>query len=78
VLFVCSASTPFAWSRVRLFDRAVCVILYDMCVESPQATVLSVIEKPTSKWRPVPLATIEFQKAASSKLHMTSDNAMKV
>lgn len=48
----------FSWQRVRLFDEAFCRILYERCRENPTASVLKVIKKPKSKWRPVPLDTI--------------------
>lgn len=48
----------FSWQRVRLFDEAFCRILYERCLENSTASVLKVIKKPKSKWRPVPLDTI--------------------
>jgi DNA topoisomerase-3 len=40
----------FTWRKGRLFDRQICMILYQQCVDSPMATVTSVVSKPTRKW----------------------------
>ncbi|KAG8303190.1 DNA topoisomerase 3-alpha [Homalodisca vitripennis] len=66
----------FAWSRVRLFDESVCRALYERCLENPSATVESVTSKPKSKWRPLPLDTVEFEKLASRKLRLNAKIAM--
>jgi DNA topoisomerase-3 len=71
-------TSNFSWSRHRLFDRASCLILYEQCIQQGSARVVDIIEKPRSRWRPIPLATIEFQKAASSLLRMSSEHAMTI
>lgn len=40
----------FNWRRNHLFDMAAAFILYEQCVEEPEATVTSVTTKPTTKW----------------------------
>lgn len=40
----------FNWRRNHLFDMAAAFVLYEMCVEQPEATVRSVATKPTTKW----------------------------
>ena len=37
-----SKSCEFQWERGRLFDHTAAVILYEMCMEDPTATVLKV------------------------------------
>lgn len=49
-----------------------------MCMENPTATVTQVLSKPKSKWRPLPLTTVEMQKLASKKLHIGSDQTMEI
>lgn len=63
-----------------MYDRYVCMVLYDSCMDDQTtlATVVQCQEKPTSKYRPVPMNTIEFQMRASRLLHMSSDRAMEV
>lgn len=67
----------FNWSRVHLFDRASVIILYEKCLSARTAKVLKVQEKPTKKWKPLPLTTVELQKMATRFLQMTGQQAMK-
>ncbi|KHJ32120.1 putative dna topoisomerase iii [Erysiphe necator] len=66
----------FKWKRNRLFRREVVVILYERCLAAKTAKVVKVQEKPTSKWKPLPLTTVEFQKMASRFLQMNGQEAM--
>jgi DNA topoisomerase-3 len=66
----------FNWNQNRLFDRAAVVILYERCLDAKMAKVSNVQEKPTSKWKPLPLTTVELQKNASRFLNMTGQAAM--
>lgn len=44
------SSVPFTWKRNRLFDQEVVEMLFSLCEEEPEATVLSQLTKPTQKW----------------------------
>ncbi|XP_008328483.1 DNA topoisomerase 3-alpha isoform X1 [Cynoglossus semilaevis] len=68
----------FNWKRNRLFNHTACLVLYQICMEDPMATVTSVTSKPKSKWRPLPLDTVELEKLASRKLRITAKETMKV
>lgn len=68
----------FNWQRNRLFDRMSTVILYERCLASKTATVTKVQEKPTRKFKPLPLTTVELQKAATRLLRMTGQQAMTI
>ncbi|TVY57360.1 DNA topoisomerase, partial [Lachnellula suecica] len=68
----------FTWRRGHLFDRAIVTILFERCIAVKIAKVTKVQEKPTSKWKPLPLTTVEFQKNASRFLRMDSQRAMKI
>lgn len=68
----------FSWNRNRLFDRASVVILYERCLDARTARVSKVTTKPTKKWKPLPLTTVELQKNATRFLRMNSQNAMKI
>ncbi|KAK4157959.1 DNA topoisomerase [Chaetomidium leptoderma] len=68
----------FNWSRHRLFDRMSVVILYERCLIARTAKVTKVQEKPTKKWKPLPLTTVEMQKMATRFLRMTGQQAMTV
>ena len=68
----------FSWRRHRLFDRAAVVILFERCINARIAKVIKLQKKPTSKWRPLPLTTVELQKLGSMFLRMDSQRVMKV
>lgn len=68
----------FSWSRNRLFDRMSVIILYERCIRAKKAKVTKVQEKPTRKWKPLPLTTVELQKAATRLLRMSGQQAMTV
>ncbi|KAF2972130.1 hypothetical protein GQX73_g1485 [Xylaria multiplex] len=67
----------FSWARNRLFDRASVIILYERCLAAKKAKVTKVQEKPTKKWKPLPLTTVELQKMATRFLGMTGQKAME-
>uniref|UniRef100_A0A5F9DMZ3 DNA topoisomerase n=1 Tax=Oryctolagus cuniculus TaxID=9986 RepID=A0A5F9DMZ3_RABIT len=48
----------FHWKRHRLFNHTACLVLYQLCMEDPTATVVEVRSKPKSKWRPQALDTV--------------------
>uniref|UniRef100_A0A672HE87 DNA topoisomerase n=1 Tax=Salarias fasciatus TaxID=181472 RepID=A0A672HE87_SALFA len=68
----------FSWKRHRLFNHTACLVLYQICMEDPTATVTSVSSKPKSKWRPLPLDTVELEKLASRKLRISAKETMKI
>jgi DNA topoisomerase III len=67
----------FAWRRVHLFDRAVVTIIFEKCLDFRLAKVTKVQKKPTSKWRPLPLTTVELQMQGSRFLRMDSKKVMR-
>ena len=67
----------FNWKRGHLFDHAVVTILFEQCLDSKLATVTKMQKKPTSKWRPLPLTTVELQMQGSRFLRMNSQAVMK-
>lgn len=71
-------SVEFNWKRHRLFNHTACLVLYQMCMEEPTAKVISVTSKPKSKWRPLPLDTVELEKLASRKLRISAKETMKI
>ncbi|XP_061849050.1 DNA topoisomerase 3-alpha isoform X1 [Colius striatus] len=71
-------SVVFNWKRNRLFSHTACLVLYQMCMEDPVATVVEVGSKPKSKWRPLPLDTVELEKLASRKLKINAKETMRI
>ncbi|KAG6089537.1 hypothetical protein E4U31_008123, partial [Claviceps sp. LM219 group G6] len=68
----------FFWARHRLFDRMTTIIIYERCLAVKTARVTNVQEKPTRKYKPLPLTTVELQKAATRLLRMTGQQAMTI
>eukprot|EP00963_Diacronema_lutheri_P006233 scaffold529_cov322-Pavlova_lutheri.AAC.5 len=75
-----SASGPvtFAWKRGRLFDHPIALRLYEVCLEKPDARVISVEGRETQRTPPVPLSTIELCKRASRWLRLGSAQVMQL
>lgn len=71
-------TADFSWKRGRLFNQRVCSIFCAICQENPTALVVNVISKPKSKWRPVPLDTVELEKTASKKLKINAKTTMGI
>ncbi|KAF2664070.1 prokaryotic type I DNA topoisomerase [Microthyrium microscopicum] len=68
----------FNWVRGHLFDRMAVVLLFERCLNAKFAKVIKMERKPTSKWRPLPLTTVELQKNGSRFLQMNSSRVMAV
>lgn len=70
----------FVWQRGHLFDQLACLVIYEACMETPGPTIRinKVKSKPTSKYKPLPLTTVELQKSGSRLLSMSSDRIMTV
>ncbi|KAF9979749.1 DNA topoisomerase, partial [Modicella reniformis] len=66
----------FTWQRGHLFDQLVCLIIYEACLESPKVVITKVRSQPTSKYKPLPLTTVELQKNGSKFLSIPSDEVM--
>lgn len=73
-----SLHADFRWNRKRLFDLLSCLILYEICLESPEARIIRSDRKPIKKYKPGPLNTVSLQKLASKKLRMTSEKVMQL
>jgi DNA topoisomerase III len=69
----------FSWNRGHIYDRYVCTVLYDSCLENGgNAIVMSVDAKPTTRYRPAPMNTIELQRKSSIFLRIGSDQTMAI
>ncbi|KAF7718430.1 DNA topoisomerase, type IA [Penicillium ucsense] len=68
----------FLWRRVHLFDRAAVTMMLERCLKAKQAKVTKVTQKPKSKWRPLPLTTVDLQMMGSRFLRIDSQTIMKV
>jgi len=68
----------FSWQRNRLFDPEAAQVYKDICDENPKAKVENVKSKPKSKWRPLPMDTVELEKLSSRKLKISAKETMKI
>ncbi|QIW96306.1 hypothetical protein AMS68_001824 [Peltaster fructicola] len=68
----------FRWARGHLFDRMMVTVLFERCIAAKTAKVTQVQTKPTSKWKPLPLTTVELQKCGSRFLRLSSQRVMQV
>jgi DNA topoisomerase-3 len=68
----------FSWRRGHLFDRMTVTLIFERCLISKTAKVTKMTKKPTKKWKPLPLTTVELQKMGSRFLRLTSQEVMNV
>ncbi|SNX84481.1 related to DNA topoisomerase III alpha [Melanopsichium pennsylvanicum] len=68
----------FNWDRVHLFDKKAVQIFRDLCRADPDATVETVTNKQTKKWKPYPLTTVELQKSGSRLLRLTPKRILDI
>ncbi len=54
------------------------IILYERCLAGKLAKITKVQEKPTRKFKPLPLTTVELQKAATRLLRLSGQQAMTI
>ncbi|XP_053693949.1 DNA topoisomerase 3-alpha [Sabethes cyaneus] len=71
-------TVEFNWARNRLFDKQCCEAYLMVCQSEPQAKIVSVSNKPKSKWRPTPMDTIELEKLGSRKLKINAKQTMTI
>ncbi|SCV04784.1 LAMI_0H19086g1_1 [Lachancea mirantina] len=71
--------TFFQWERVHLFDRLAVAVIYESCVETAGsiAKVSDLKSKSTTKYRPLPLTTVELQKNCSRFFKMSAKTSLE-
>lgn len=68
----------FRWKRGHLFDHTTAKLLFDICKEEDEVEVTKVADKPTKKWKPKPLTTVELQKSGSRLFHLSPKRVLDV
>lgn len=53
-------------------------MMLERCLDAKEAKVLKVNKKPKSKWRPLPLTTVDLQMMGSRFLRLDGQTIMKV
>ncbi|PWN28201.1 prokaryotic type I DNA topoisomerase [Jaminaea rosea] len=72
------ATVEFKWRRGHLFDEDIVKILHQRCKDDGEAAVTRVQSKPTKKFKPYPLTTVELQKSASRLLRLAPKRILDV
>ncbi|GAA5864271.1 hypothetical protein JCM3774_001276 [Rhodotorula dairenensis] len=70
-------TTSFSWRRGRLYNQAIAEAVFTMVELDPEATVTRWETKPTQKWKPLPLTTVELQKTGSRLLRMSPKRVLE-
>ncbi|KIK69127.1 hypothetical protein GYMLUDRAFT_637030 [Collybiopsis luxurians FD-317 M1] len=70
--------TRFNWKRGHLFDEDVAIALYEHVLDDPVARIQSVVKKETKKYKPLPLTTVELQKAGSRLLKLAPKKVLDI
>ncbi|TID29175.1 hypothetical protein CANINC_002132 [Pichia inconspicua] len=71
---------PFTWSRGHLFDRLFTVCLYQSCISNKgdKVVVKSCETKPSSRYAPLPLTTVELQKDCSRYFKFNAKETLNI
>ncbi|KAG1657405.1 DNA topoisomerase 3-alpha [Nymphon striatum] len=72
------STIEFNWKRVRLFSQPACFVIFEKCLQNPAAKVINIQSKSKSKWRPLPLDTVELEKLSSRKLKLGAKETMQI
>ncbi|KAJ3773023.1 DNA topoisomerase [Lentinula raphanica] len=70
--------TRFNWRRGHLFDQDIALVLYEHVLANPLAKVEKVLKKETKKFKPLPLTTVELQKAGSRLLKLAPKKVLDI
>lgn len=70
--------TTFQWERGHLYDRLAVLTFYEICLElaGNEAKVIDLRSKPSVKYRPFPLTTVELQKNCSRFFKMNAKQSL--
>lgn len=69
----------FNWNRKSLFDPLIVLVLYEQTLSNiSTAAISNIINKPTSKWKPYPLTTVDMQKFVSNYFKISSHRLMQI
>lgn len=66
------------WNKGNVFDKDAVVGLYERLLMQKVAKFIAKESSISSRKRPFPLNTVEFQKLGTRKLNMSAENLMKI
>ncbi|EIW82848.1 prokaryotic type I DNA topoisomerase [Coniophora puteana RWD-64-598 SS2] len=72
--------TAFSWRRNHLFNFDDVFVIYEriMAIDNARARITKVTKKTTKKYKPLPLTTVELQKAGSRLLKLAPKKVLDV
>ncbi|ODQ64850.1 prokaryotic type I DNA topoisomerase [Nadsonia fulvescens var. elongata DSM 6958] len=70
----------FKWERGNIFDRLAVLVLYEqsLLTRPDNIEIQNMISKPKSKWRPLPLTTVELQKIGSRYFKLSAKRVLDI
>ncbi|KAG2148661.1 DNA topoisomerase [Suillus bovinus] len=68
----------FNWKRGHLFEPDIVAEIYEEILQSPSARVVKVTQKDVKKYKPLPLTTVELQKAGSRLLRLAPKKVLDI
>ena len=71
-------TVTFLWDRQRLFNKQMAMLLFEHCRDAKTAEVTRITRKPTRKFKPYPLTTVELQKAGSRLLKLAPKRVLDI
>ncbi|KAI0829835.1 DNA topoisomerase [Trametes gibbosa] len=70
--------TVFTWKRGHVFHFESAMVWYEDALTHPMARVSKVTVKDTKKWKPLPLTTVDLQKAGSRLLKISPKRVLDI
>lgn len=68
----------FEWERGKICDRLFTLVIYETCIENPNAKIKEITRNKIIKRKPIPLNTVEMTKLASNKLKMSPSKCINI
>ncbi|KAI0313920.1 DNA topoisomerase [Amylostereum chailletii] len=73
-----SEEVPFTWKHGHVYEEIICQIRLEDALLNETARVTRVTKKDTKKWKPLPLTTVELQKAGSRILKLAPKKILDI
>ncbi|WBW74315.1 DNA topoisomerase III [Schizosaccharomyces osmophilus] len=68
----------FTWKRNRVYDRLAAILFLEHCLDAKVAKVVKVNQKPTRRYKPLPLSTVELTKMGPKFLRISSKKTLEL
>ncbi|EEB09598.1 DNA topoisomerase III [Schizosaccharomyces japonicus yFS275] len=71
-------TVTFNWKRNRVFDHLAALVYLERCLEAKVAKVTNVVQKPKTKYKPLPLTTVELTKLGPKFLRISAKKTLEI